>query len=440
MSRYNRTPAFNLQIVVHETGLTPDTLRVWEKRYSLPHPRRSSGGHRLYSEYDIETLKWLMVRRNEGMSISRAAALWHQLEAQGQDPLEVKVEPPKQLSTPTAPATGEALARARQNWIAAGLAFDEEAAESELAQAFALYPPDTVCLEILQNGLSEIGELWYRGQATVQQEHFASDLAMRRLHAMVAALPRPARTEHILVGCPAGEEHSFAALLLTLLLRRQGWRVTYLGANVPLDKLAETLSAVRPHMVVMSAQRLQAGAALLDMAAFLKSQQVRLAFGGNIFNQIPDLPARIPGHFLGATLQEAVQQIHNLLTIRPPPPLGVEIPIACRRALEHYQARQAFVEATVYQSDIANELWPVQLATANRELAGNISAALSLGDIHFADAALAWLVALLRHQRVATPPLRRYLRAYLQAATANLGEAGTPILRWLEGWANSRAI
>jgi DNA-binding transcriptional MerR regulator/methylmalonyl-CoA mutase cobalamin-binding subunit len=440
MPSYNRTPAYNLQIVVHETGLTPDTLRVWEKRYNLPQPQRSSGGHRLYSEYDIETLRWLVARRDEGLSISRAAALWHELEAQGRDPLEVNFKPPEQLSRPMVLATGEALARVRQSWIATCLAFNEEAAERELAQAFALYPPDTVCLEILQNGLSEIGEMWYRGEATVQQEHFASDLAMRRLHALVAALPQPTRTEHILIGCPPGEEHSFAALLLALLFRRQGWRVTYLGANMPLDKLAETLAVVRPHLVVMSAQHLQAAAALLEVATLLKAEQVPLAFGGNIFNQIPTLSAQIPGHFLGATQHRAVQQIDRLLTSRPPLPLGAEIPTACRRALEHYQARQTFIEAAVYQNEISDELSPAQLAAANRDLAGNILAALALGDIHFADAALAWLVALLRHQRIATLPLRRYLRAYLQAATANLGEAGTPIIRWLQGWANSQAI
>ncbi|HXV97888.1 MAG TPA: MerR family transcriptional regulator, partial [Anaerolineae bacterium] len=76
MSRYNRTPIFNLQLVVHQTGLTPDTLRAWEKRYNFPQPDRTSGGHRLYSEYDIETLKWLLARKEEGMSIGRAVALW----------------------------------------------------------------------------------------------------------------------------------------------------------------------------------------------------------------------------------------------------------------------------------------------------------------------------------------------------------------------------
>jgi methanogenic corrinoid protein MtbC1 len=381
-----------------------------------------------------------MARKDAGMSISRAAALWHQLEAEGRDPLEANLKPPEQPSTARPLATGQAVAQARQKWIAACLAFDEEAAENELAQAFALYAPDTVCLEILQHGLSEIGEMWYRGQATVQQEHFASALAMRRLHAMVAVLPRPTRTELILIGCPPEEEHSFAALLFTLLLRGQGWRVTYLGASVPIYKLAETLAAVRPHLVVMAAQHLRAAAALLEMASFLKAEHVPLAFGGTIFNQIPALPARIPGHFLGATLHGAVQQIDYLLTTQPPLPPAIDIPVACHRALEHYQARQAFIEADLYQHQISNELWPAQLATANRELAENIVAGLALGDIHFADTAIPWLVTLLRHQQIHTLPLNRYLAAYLQAASAKLAEPGAPIISWLEGWANSQAI
>src|SRR4030095_12500362 len=118
-------------------------------------------------------------------------------------------------------------------------------------------------------------------------------LAMRHLHALMAAVPRPTRTELILTGCPPEEEHSFGMLFLTFLLRRKGWRVTYLGANVPANRLVETLATVRPHLVVISAQHLRTAATLLEMAFFLKEEHIPLAFGGGIFNEILDLPARI---------------------------------------------------------------------------------------------------------------------------------------------------
>jgi len=86
MPRQNE-PLFNLGAVVRQTGLKPDTVRAWERRYNLPTPQRSDGGHRLYSQRDVDTIRWLIARQREGLSISRAAELWRQIEAEGRDPL-----------------------------------------------------------------------------------------------------------------------------------------------------------------------------------------------------------------------------------------------------------------------------------------------------------------------------------------------------------------
>src|SRR5574342_731525 len=83
----SNTPAYNLKVVLKETGLPADTLRAWERRYGLPVPQRTPGGHRLYSERDIHTIKWLMARQAEGLSISRAVGLWNEQLASGSDPL-----------------------------------------------------------------------------------------------------------------------------------------------------------------------------------------------------------------------------------------------------------------------------------------------------------------------------------------------------------------
>ena len=88
MTYSDKTPIYNLKAVVQETGLKADTLRAWERRYGVPAPQRTESGHRLYSEYDIEVLKWLIVRQEEGMSISRAIELLSRLEEEGKNPLE----------------------------------------------------------------------------------------------------------------------------------------------------------------------------------------------------------------------------------------------------------------------------------------------------------------------------------------------------------------
>ena len=89
MSTLDQKPTFNLKAVLQETGLKADTLRAWERRYGLPRPERTAGGHRLYSQRDIDTIKWLAARQGEGMRISQAVDLWHNLETDRQDPLQV---------------------------------------------------------------------------------------------------------------------------------------------------------------------------------------------------------------------------------------------------------------------------------------------------------------------------------------------------------------
>ncbi len=72
----SHTPVYNLMVVLNETGLKADVLRAWERRYDLPHPHRTAGRQRLYSDYDIAIIKWLKNKQAEGLSISRAVQLW----------------------------------------------------------------------------------------------------------------------------------------------------------------------------------------------------------------------------------------------------------------------------------------------------------------------------------------------------------------------------
>ena len=87
------TPYYNLKVIVRETGIKPDTLRAWERRYDLLAPARMAGGHRLYSQRDLETIRWLMARQEEGLSIGNAVQLWHDMEAAGRDPLQQTAAP-----------------------------------------------------------------------------------------------------------------------------------------------------------------------------------------------------------------------------------------------------------------------------------------------------------------------------------------------------------
>jgi methanogenic corrinoid protein MtbC1 len=267
----SKTPAFNLKAVLQETNLAADTLRAWERRYGLPLPQRTAGGHRLYSQRDIETIKWLIARQAEGLSISRAVDMWNEQLASGSDPLAGSVQknviPPSSMNLETI----------RRDWLTACFQYDTALAEQTLNQAFAANSVEITCNEVIIRGLYEIGELWHKGVVSVQQEHFASGIAVRRLEALISATPPPTRTETIIMACPSDEQHTFPLLLMTLFLRRRGWNVIYLGANVPTDRMEETVQAVHPKLVILSAQTLTTAISLREMApAQSKGNQNRL--------------------------------------------------------------------------------------------------------------------------------------------------------------------
>lgn len=434
MPLFNHTPTYNLKVVLQETGIKADTLRAWERRYGLPQPARSAGKHRLYSQQDIETIKWLLARQDEGLSISRAAHLWHSLTNAGTDPLQTM---PIQKTAESPPATSQTvLAELREGWLNACMQFDEVACERVMSQALAIYPAEMVCIEILQKGLARIGELWYQNQATVQQEHFASALAIRRLDTLLSAAPPPNRPNRILVCCPPDEDHTFVPLLFTLMLRYRGWDVVYLGGNVPLTHLESTIRATHPSLIVLTAQRLHTAAKVKEVAEKIRPFPIPLAFGGRIFNHLPTIQQHIPGHFLGKHLNEAVERVSHILAFSPATPLVAPIPTHYTEALSRYRLQQSAIEAKVWelaQPHISYE----HVTNANLHLSQDISAALSLGNLSFLDSGITWTEKLLLNYEMPIGVLNHYLQAYHQAAQMVLNEPNNPIVAWLADLVNS---
>jgi DNA-binding transcriptional MerR regulator len=419
------TPAFNLKVVLKETGIAADTLRAWERRYGLPMPQRSAGGHRLYSQRDIETIKWLMKRQTEGLSISRAVDMWNEQLASGTDPLAGSM-PPSIL--PTSSGNIESL---RREWLAACIRFDTIGAEQILSQAFAVHSVEIICTEVIMRGLHEIGELWHSGVSTVQQEHFASEIATRRLEALISAAPAPTRLATILVACPPEEWHSFPSLLITLFLRRRGWNVVSLGAAVPTERMEETLNAVGPTLVVLSTQTLMNAVSLREMARLLKTKNIQAAFGGRVFNHISGLASSIPAHFLGNTIESAIPTIESLMKTPLPVPEEATIEQNICKTAEDYKEKRLQIERFILEHLTSQGQTVDYLDIANHFLGNTLLAALELGDVSYISTDLHWLSNLLMERNIPASVLPFYLNLYAQAIREVLGEAGQLIYEWL---------
>ena len=432
MSSNKQIPTFNMKVVVHETGLKPDTLRAWERRYGMPNPERTPGGHRLYSQHEIDMLKWLVARQDEGMSISHAVELWQQLQKEGKNPL---LNAQQMTHEPTfSPISGERVDDLRDSWKEACLAFDEHQAQHLLARAFALFPLETVCYKILQQGLTEIGEGWYEGTVTVQQEHFASALALRQLEALLASLPAPTRNGRIIVACPPHELHTFSPLMISLLLRRQGWDVVYLGANVPVERMEHLVEQIKPLLVVMPTQTLTAAANLLTMAQRLQEMKVPLAFGGKVFTHIPEVVDVIPGYYLGKTLDNVVDVIESVVQAAPAPGKVKKASKAYEAAYQHFIEKRSAVEARLHGLPQLSAMPTRLLTITNKELGDNIEAALLLGDLEMLSANIAWVQGLLlnNHQRLGEPTLQDYLKGYYEVVKSEMDQRAKPVVNWFE--------
>ena len=171
-------PVYNIKAVARLIGLLPVTLRAWERRYGLPNPQRGDQGYRLYSEYDLQTLRWIKNQMDAGLSISRAVDYLTELRQSGKDP----AAKPSYLS-PEHPASTHHFSDQLYHALEQ---FNEPAATELIRRAFMLYSIDRVLIEVIQPMLVEMGEAWHRGELPIAVEHFSTQFCMQHLMSMLA--------------------------------------------------------------------------------------------------------------------------------------------------------------------------------------------------------------------------------------------------------------
>ncbi len=426
----SRTPAYNLSSVLKETGLSADTLRAWERRYGVPSPQRTPGGHRLYSQWDVSLLKWLRARQAEGMPISRAVIRWKEMTEAEADPLE---SVSSALVAGYRPAEGS-LDALREQWVAACLSYDEAAAEQVLNQAFAQYSVEVVLSALVLRALHEVGEFWSQGQASVQQEHFLSGLAMRRMDALIVASPPAQYPGSILLACAAGELHALPLLYLSLLLRRRGRRAIFLGAEVPAAQLVETARMVGAALVVLSAEQLVTAAALKEAAEQLAKKHIPAAYGGRVFVAQPQMQSRIAARYLGDAVETAPDCIEGLLASWP----GIPRLLRSASALDAaaFRDARAGIELNVGQQLLKAAVPGRLLRFANDYFGSELAAALALGDVSYLEPDMAWIRNRLASQGLTERALHDYLLAYSAAVRKVLGASGAALAAWIRNCAS----
>lgn len=326
LDTYSDLPLFNTKAVVHQTGVPAPTLRAWERRYGILTPRRGENDYRLYSERDMAIITWLHDRISSGLTISQAIALLRSLESTRRRGRRVRVsgasaQEAQEVAAPNIALPQHASALSLRDLSAELLShcvlLDEVNATSVIAQAFAVYSVEDVCLHLFVPTLTQLGQMWQDGDIPSAIEHFASALIRGRLDSVFRSSPTYERAPLMMVGCAPGELHEIGALMLALFLRRAGLHVVYLGQSVELESLLATIQGSRPAGLLLSASMRPQAEALGEVTRRLEEMgQCAPSFyvGGQAFSDDPELALRIQGNFLGLDAPSAALEIKRRLT------------------------------------------------------------------------------------------------------------------------------
>ena len=277
-NEYPQMPGIRTNAAAEVLGVSPNTLRSWERRYGYPVPKRTVGNHRNYELMELQTLRDALAQTG---NISSAIELARQRQS--------------------APASGGEM-------LAALESFDEAAADRAIEESLALRPLERTVEELL---LPAIDELAADPDREAELE-FAARWATGWLHGARRLASAASRPAGILLldssrGQDAEEVHTQA---LDLALRRAGFRVLVLSNELGDERLERALGASPDRDRALRPRRRDPGrgqAGPQDPRARLRRPALRL-------------PRRRPDRRRGPLRRREAQPGHGHAQRRPAPP------------------------------------------------------------------------------------------------------------------------
>ena len=243
--KVNRThDAYPLRTVAAMTGLTPDLIRAWEKRYQVVAPIRGARGARLYTAGEVAHLRLLARAVGGGRAIGDVAAL---RPAELEKLLAQRSPDGQELGSPqTIPSREHFVVRILERLER----FDDAAVARLLGDAVVGLGVRSFVHEVAVPLVHRAGTLWAEGKLPMAAEHLLTatlshllgGLMQRRVHA-----GRP-----LLLSTPAGERHEIGLILVALLALDAGVNVVDLGVDLPAAEIVEAAKHRRARVVGLS--------------------------------------------------------------------------------------------------------------------------------------------------------------------------------------------
>lgn len=227
---------YNIAAVERDTGLSKDTLRVWERRYGFPKPRRDQHDERLYSLPELEKLRLLRLLidygHRPGKIINRSTAELSRL---------ISARAPEQSPPPDIAAIIDLL-----------LQHDVERFRNALLQALMKQGLLRFVTETVSALNHWIGEAWLSGRVAVFDEHLYSEHIQNILRNAIIAQPGRGSAPRVLLTSLPGEKHRIGLLMVEAILTAEGAACVALGTETPIIDIKDAVPAYRVDVVALS--------------------------------------------------------------------------------------------------------------------------------------------------------------------------------------------
>jgi methylmalonyl-CoA mutase cobalamin-binding subunit len=255
----------SIAAVERDTGLTKDTLRVWERRYGFPNPGRDGFGERLYPIDQVDKLRVLRRLMDAGHRPGKLIHLpMHALLLLGrQERLPASAAPAQTAAASvTAPDVGEflALIRSRQ----------PEVLRRSLAQALLRLGLERFVFDVAAPLARLIGEVWPRDELESFDERLSIESLQTVMRGALASISSPGAPPTVILTTVPGEPHGLGLLMTESLLSLQGCRCLSLGVQTPLWDAVLAARAHRADVLALSFSSALNAAQVIDSLAELR--------------------------------------------------------------------------------------------------------------------------------------------------------------------------
>jgi DNA-binding transcriptional MerR regulator len=225
--------AFTIKDLENLSGIKAHTIRMWEQRYNLLKPRRSCTNIRYYSNDELKTLLNIALLNKYGYKISHIDKMCREEICE------------KILSLHDMEAMQEMVVN---ELIQDMVDLQTDKFERTLGKYICNYGIEKCVLEIIFPFLEKIGILWQTDNITPAQKHFVTNVIRQKLIVAIDQIPCCSEGKSCLLFLPEKEYHELGLLFLNYLLKKQGLRVIYLGANVPVSDMECVVATMKPEL------------------------------------------------------------------------------------------------------------------------------------------------------------------------------------------------